>query len=209
VKDTGISRTHDTGRVIKVVGLPLVIGIMVVVLALAVGPIFAMGTQVAPSPEDGPTLELPTEPPRGEHGLGMVPSDLAKLRLVRVPAQMPSVRELPSSVDLSQAPPAIGELSADGIPPVGYQGLTNTCVGWATSSYYKTYQEWVEHGWEVENGGPNYEHIFSANFVYNQITDNDVECDDGAQIGDALELIVTEGDAPWSVMPWHTYYCDT
>jgi len=136
MRDEGTPPRHTGSIVVNLAVLSLLLGIIV---ALAMSPIFAMGTQVAPSPEDGPTLEPPTETPRGEHGLGMVPSDLAKLRLVRAPAQMPSVSELPSRVDLSQAPPAIGELSEGGIPPVGYQGLTNTCAGWATSYYYKTY----------------------------------------------------------------------
>ncbi len=206
MRDEGTPPRHTGFIVVNLAVLSLLLGIIV---ALAMSPIFAVGTPSPPFAPEGPGVELLTDPQREEHGLGMVPSDLAKLHLVRVPAQMPSVRELPSKVDLSQSPAAIGELSEDGIPPVGDQGETNTCVGWATSYYYKTYQEWLEHGWEVENGGPNYDHVFSVNFVYNQITDHDVGCDDGAQIGDALDKIVTEGDAPWSVMPWHIYYCDT
>ncbi len=212
MRDEGTPRRHTGSIVVNLAVLSLLLGIIV---ALAMGPIFAMGTQVASSPEDGPTLELPTETPRGEHGLGFVPSDPAEHPIVPVPARIASIVELPPAVDLTESSSMLaGQPSTEGIPPVGYQGLTDTCVGWATSYYYKTYQEWLEHGWDLQNGGPNYDHIFSPSFVYNQITGDppldpgDPGCDDGATIGDALHLIVNSGDTPMNVFPWYPYDCE-
>jgi hypothetical protein len=144
--------------------------------------------------------------------LGLVPSSPDKLSLVRVPGGLPSVAELPSSVDLTSPSLVLaGQPSAAGVPPVGDQGETKTCTGWAASYYYKTYQEWLEHQWDLVNGGPNYDHIFSPSFVYNQVAyyKPDPKCDDGAQIGDAMWLITTQGDLPYSQFPWDPYDCST
>jgi hypothetical protein len=141
-------------------------------------------------------------------GLGMIPSGPDKQRLVRMPGGLASVAELPDSVDLTGSSLLLqGQPSGQGIPPVGNQGQTNTCTGWAASYYYKTYQEWLDYGWNLRNGVPNYDHIFSPSFVYNQIT-ADPECDDGAQIPDALNLIVNEGDVPWSEFTWNPSNCN-
>ena len=35
------------------------------------------------------------------------------------------------------------------MPPVRAQGSQASCVGWAFGYYYKTYQEWQEHGWDT------------------------------------------------------------
>jgi len=137
----------------------------------------------------------------------MVPSSPDKQSLVRLPEMLGAAEDLPEAVDLTESSLLLeGQPSGDGIPPVGYQGDTSTCTGWATSYYYKTYQEWLEHGWDLGNGGPDYDHIFSPSFVYNQITaTTDYECDDGAEIGDAMALIVNQGDLPWSEFPWISY----
>jgi hypothetical protein len=142
-------------------------------------------------------------------GLGMVPSSADKQSLVGLPEGLGAAEELPEAVDLTEPSSLLqGQPSGDGIAPIGDQGNTATCTGWAAGYYYKTYQEWLEHGWDLENGGPDYEHIFSPSFVYNQITDKtDWNCDDGAQIGDAIALIVDQGDLPWSEFQWNPYNC--
>jgi hypothetical protein len=142
----------------------------------------------------------------------MVPSGPDKQSLVGLPEMLGVAEDLPEAVDLTESSLLLaGQPSGDGIPPIGYQGDTATCTGWATSYYYKTYQEWLEHGWDLENGAPNYNHIFSPSFVYNQVAYQgpDPECDNGAQLGDAMALIVGEGDLPWSDFPWNPYNCGT
>ncbi len=184
------------------------------ILTLALGPIFAMATHLAASPGTEPALELATETPSVVHGMGFVPSDPTHHPVVPVPARIASITELPTAVDLTQPPSMLaGQPSSVGIPPVGDQQSTDTCVGWATSYYYKTYQEWLEHGWALRNGGPDYDHIFSPSFVYNQIAEDpasgpgDPGCDAGAPIGDALELIVNSGVLPISAFPWYPSNC--
>jgi hypothetical protein len=144
----------------------------------------------------------------------MVPSSPDKLRLVGLPEGLVSVAELPDMVDLTQSSVLLGsQPSSQGIARVGDQGLTNTCTGWATSYYYKTYQEWVDYGWNLRNGAPyydpNYDHIFSPSFVYNQVAVDkpDYDCGDGAQIPEALELIVDQGDLPWNEFAFDPYDC--
>ncbi len=206
--------THPKHHAAAAVRLRAVALVLSTILALAMGPIFSMGAQPAASPKSEPARELATETPRVEHGMGFVPSDPTRHPIVPVPARIASITELPTAVDLTESSSMLaGQPSAAGIPPVGHQGDTETCVAWATSYYYKTYQEWLEHGWALQNGDPNYDHIFSPSFVYNQITGDpplnpgDPGCDDGAKIGDALELIVTSGDVPMSVFPWDPYNC--
>jgi hypothetical protein len=179
-----------------------------------VGPILATESKPPPPIEEGAGLELPDGTRPEEHGLGALPSDPAEYPIVPLPDHVPFITELPPAVDLTQPPSIEGEVSMEGqplgsgLPPVGDQGATNTCVGWATSYYCKTYQEWREHDWQVKNGGPNYDHIFSVNFVYNQVVElPDPWCQKGARIGDALQLIVNEGDVPWSVFLWNPVDC--
>jgi C1A family cysteine protease len=100
------------------------------------------------------------------------------------PLQPPNVATPPSyALDLSL------------LPPVGDQGQEGSCVGWSVSYYYKTYQEAVEHHWDVQD--PNNE--FSPSFVYNQINHG---TDGGSRPDDAMQLLVSEGDAPLAVFPY-------
>jgi hypothetical protein len=181
--------------------------VALVTLALVAIPILVVGAEPTPSLEQGAAPGIPPQAPSQEHGLGFLPSDPDEHPIALPPVELVSLAELPPAVDLSFASLVEGQPSGDGIPVVGDQGETETCVGWATSYYYKTYQEWLEHRWDLENAGPDYDHIFSVNFVYNQITDDDVGCDDGARVGDALELIVNVGDVPWSIFPWNPNNC--
>jgi C1A family cysteine protease len=182
-------------------------------LVLAMGPILAAGAEPARSILDEPTPVVSQLSEPEAHGLGMVPADPSQQRLVRLPTRLTSASELPRSVDLTGSSLLLaGQPSAAGIPPVGDQGETNTCTGWAASYYYKTYQEWLEHDWDLLDGppdyDPDYDHVFSPSFVYNQITEvTDYNCNDGARIGDALALIVNDGDLPYSQFPWNADNC--
>ena len=187
----------------------LVIGLLIVP---AWGP--ASGATPGPTPESISPANAERQASSPPGGLGLVPSSADKLRLVGMPEGLVSVGELPDSVDLTSSSALLqAQPSGQGIPPVGYQGETNTCTGWATSYYYKTYQEWLDYGWSLRNGAPyyepNYDHIFSPSFVYNQVAVDkpDYDCGDGAQIPKALELIVDQGDLPWNEFPFDFYDC--
>jgi hypothetical protein len=170
--------------------------------------------QALPPAETGTGAATEGQVLAGPGGLGMVPSDPSKYQLVRLPARLPEgeAEALPSTVDLASSSLLLqGQPSGQGVPPVGDQQWTNTCTGWATSYYYKTYQEWLEHQWLLENGGADPDHIFSPSFVYNQVAYSkpDYDCGDGAQIGDAIGLIVSQGDLPYSQFDWNPYNCSS
>lgn len=89
-----------------------------------------------------------------------------------------------SSIDLSE-----------NFPPIDNQGGQGSCTAWATAYYYKTYQEWVEHGWNVNDA----DNLFSPAFVYNQINGGE---DKGSMISDAFKLFEDLGCCSWEDMPY-------
>jgi hypothetical protein len=94
---------------------------------------------------------------------------------------------LPARVDLSS-----------NFPTAGNQGAQGSCVGWAVGYALKTYQEKLENAWSLNT----FDHIFSPSFIYNQIKGGD-SCDAGSSIHKALQMIVDQGAATWSAMPYY------
>ena len=107
--------------------MPALVVIMVVGLVM----LTTAGEDIPPAiaSQDEPGI-LPGEdiiPQPG--GLGMVPSSPDKQYLVGLPPQLGAASQLPSSVDLTGSSLTLqGQPSSAGIPPVGDQGLTNTCT---------------------------------------------------------------------------------
>jgi C1A family cysteine protease len=99
---------------------------------------------------------------------------------------MTSRATLPASIDLSAK-----------LPNVGNQGQQGSCTAWATGYAYKTYQEGIDRGWNVKNDTT---HQFSPAYIYNQINGGQ---DNGSQINTALQLIVDQGCATLSSMPYN------
>jgi hypothetical protein len=107
---------------------------------------------------------------------------------------------------------------SDKMPPVGTQGKQGSCVAWATTYGLKSYQEKVERNWkydiewiwEKQNFKDGFtfnlkpvgtmQLVFSPAFVYNQINHG---VDAGSYIGDALDILVKKGAAPYAVMPYN------
>ncbi|MBX7085418.1 MAG: hypothetical protein K1X70_03225 [Leptospirales bacterium] len=100
------------------------------------------------------------------------------------------MRGLPSSVDLSSQ-----------MPPVSNQGQQNSCVAWATTYATRSYfeQKARQWGYDAPVKGGRGEHIFSPAYVYNQINGGR---DQGSVMENAFDLLVRQGAAPWSVMPY-------
>ncbi|MGK0467403.1 FlgD immunoglobulin-like domain containing protein [Clostridium sp.] len=80
-------------------------------------------------------------------------------------------------------------------PPIGNQ-LENSCVGWATGYYLRTFQQAKDIGWEVGN---NTKHIFSPSYIYNQINDG---IDEGASLQSAGNLLKDQGAAALYDFPY-------
>ncbi|MCK5896236.1 MAG: DUF4214 domain-containing protein, partial [Cocleimonas sp.] len=95
-----------------------------------------------------------------------------------------------SSVGL---PPST-DLSAN-FPPASSQGSQASCVGWAVGYALKSYHERVEEQW-----GFSPQTIFSPSWLYNQINGG---INGGTRIIDAMNLIVDNGAATLSTMPYN------
>lgn len=122
------------------------------------------------------------------HGLGLIPA-------LETPPTLP--RDLRVGGKL---PPAVDN-SALGLPPVGDQGVENSSVAWATTYYYKTFQEKQERGWDVLLP----DHQFSPGMTYNMRTDytpNPCTIDAGMRFPDALAILILDGALPLSQFPY-------
>ena len=130
------------------------------------------------------TLTLTTCKPKKKAGsgniqLGMLiesPEKLAGIPLASTPA---GGMELPQSVDLS------GQL-----PPVGNQGMQQSCVAWAVAYALKSYQEKLELGQQYK---------FSPSFIYNQINNGQ---NAPTYVTDALNVLSQQGVCPYDDMPY-------
>lgn len=113
--------------------------------------------------------------------------------LINDPAQTKHMK-LNNSIQPSKALPE-RVINTGGLPPVGNQQSQGSCTAWATAYYYKTYQEWQEHGWDVTDT----EHRFSPSFIYNQINGNE---DGGSYVTDAFLLLEESGVVPYAFMTY-------
>lgn len=98
---------------------------------------------------------------------------------------------LPSKLDYSKSPY---------LPPVGRQ-YENSCVGWATGYYLRTYQQGLDIGWKIKDKDNTIytSRVFSPTFIYNQINNG---TDDGAYIEDAGDLLKRIGASPLKYFPY-------
>lgn len=97
---------------------------------------------------------------------------------------------LPSRLDYSNSPL---------LPPVDRQ-MEDSCVGWATGYYLRTYQQGMDLGWKIKDGQVGYENrIFSPSFIYNQINGG---VDEGAYMEDAGDLLKEIGAATLENFPY-------
>jgi alpha-tubulin suppressor-like RCC1 family protein len=97
----------------------------------------------------------------------------------------------PSNVDLSSH-----------MPPVRNQGSQGSCVGWSVGYYYKTYQEWLDYGWDVSSA----DHQFSPTFIYNIIN---YGYDSGSRITDAFKIMNTIGASTMALTNYQEWDCTT
>lgn len=112
--------------------------------------------------------------------LGMLiesPEKLAGIPLASTPA---GGTELPASVDL-----------ADKLPPVGNQGMQQSCVAWAVAYALKSYQEKLESGQTF---------TFSPSFIYNQINNGQ---NAPTYVTDALNVLSQQGVCSYDEMPYN------
>ncbi|MBW7858453.1 MAG: hypothetical protein H3C43_09210, partial [Leptonema sp. (in: Bacteria)] len=87
------------------------------------------------------------------------------------------------------------------MPPVVNQGQQNSCVAFSVGYYTHSYLENQSRNWGYDTPayGGSGNHVFSPAFIYNQINGGQ---DNGSYFDDALKLVINQGAAPWSVMPY-------
>lgn len=138
-------------------------------------------------------------------GVLFVPSVSRAQAVVRGTGLIPTLPgriapQLPPQIKLGVKLPAAADNSA-GLPPVGDQGAQNSSVAWATTYYYKTFQEELERGW----GAGTPDHQFSPAMTYNlrtQFTPSDCSVDEGMRFGDAMDVLLRDGALPMATFPY-------
>jgi hypothetical protein len=122
-------------------------------------------------------------------GKGLIPSSPSRY----APSLPPGLKvgaKVPAAVDLSS-----------GLPPVGDQGSQNSSVAWATTYYYKTFQEEQERAWGVDTA----DHQFSPAMTYNmrtKFTPDDCTVDEGMRFPDAMDILLYDGALPMATFPY-------
>jgi hypothetical protein len=127
------------------------------------------------------TIHCNNKKPKEEYFTGLILATQEELNKIPLATAPVGAVDLPQSVDLS----------AD-LPPVGYQGTQNSCVGWASAYALKSFQEKVELKTTT---------LFSPSFIYNQRIDK--SRDVGMSIIDALNIISDQGVAKLEDMPYN------
>ena len=115
---------------------------------------------------------------------------------------------MPFKAGITQLAGASKDLSLlNNFPPIGDQGSENSCVSWATGYYVKTFQEAIEHSWDLsttnwsnpsEAPDSNLDKIFSPDFIYHQVNDGE---NGGTYYADNIKVIIDNGCATWEEFP--------
>jgi hypothetical protein len=129
-------------------------------------------------------------PANAQIGLGLIAAPADRYNQIQEALPPFSGGALPPRVDLSER-----------FPPPGDQANQNSCVGWAVAYALKSYQEAVERDWSLvgPGGTANHNRVFSPSFIYNQINRGQ---DAGSTFGDAFRIMMLQGAAPLSAMPY-------
>ncbi|GAB3169320.1 hypothetical protein GCM10027291_19600 [Telluribacter humicola] len=122
--------------------------------------------------------------------MGLRMDDDQYMRLPRKPDNLRFKGILPPSYNLKEY-----------LPEAGDQGDFGTCVGWSTAYYMRTIMQAKKNGWN--NQAANIAKArFSPAWIYNQIKKStDYDCQGGASLADALELMKNKGTAMLACAP--------
>ena len=142
------------------------------------------------------------------HGTGLVPptkeqwEEMKNQQLIVDKIEFPNgTAAVPSNYDNS---------ATNWFPPIGNQGIQNSCVSWACGYYTKTFQEAKEHNWDLSGcsweggswGHPDaayQDKIFSPAFIYNQVNNG---FDNGSYYSDNIKLLDRIGCCTWDKMQY-------
>ncbi len=107
-------------------------------------------------------------------GLGLLPTPPELLRTFPKAPRLVS-KHLRGSADLSSQ-----------MPPAASQGSAGSCASWATTYYYKAFQEGKEHGWDFSSDTQR----ISPAFVYNLINGGS---NGGSSLGGNFSILIKRG----------------
>jgi cathepsin K len=167
---------------ILAIAMAVVITLVLAIPAMADSPVNPQGAE-------------PVVPGEEEHGMGAI---LEPEEVIAAMPQVPADAARPLGVE--QVAAAVDHSA--GLPPVGDQGPKGTCVAWATTYYYRTYQEGVEHGWDLAllDGGPNPDTVFSPAWTFSIGGNLDDDCS-GMMTSAAFTIFDEQGATTLAVMP--------
>jgi hypothetical protein len=146
----------------------------------------------------------------GGHGTGLKPPSASEWNAIG--DNLFVVDSISSSGTNLGSPVSDDESSKPWFPPIGNQDGQGSCTTWSVGYYTKTFQEALEHNWDLSGatwqGGsyghptPSYQNeIASPAFIYNLINSG---VDQGSSFPDAMQLVCFVGDSTWQTMPYNT-----
>jgi C1A family cysteine protease len=105
-------------------------------------------------------------------------------------------RDYAMSTFLKAAPLAERVDHASSLPPIFDQGPAGTCVACASAYYNKSFQEGLEHRWNLNDP----QHQFSPLYIYSQRLAQ--PADEGMTIREAMKILKEQGVCSLSSMPY-------
>jgi len=86
--------------------------------------------------------------------------------------------------------------------PPGYQGPQSSCVAWAVAYSAQSY-----YANNANQAVPNKRFVGSPAFIYNQLTTDQLRCQSGTSVIEALSLLKQQGVPSLSEFPYHENSC--
>lgn len=142
----------------------------------------------------------------GGHGTGLRPPTEEQWARIRTGTRI--IDSLKPAGAAPGLPPSVDLSASKHFPPIGDQGVEGSCTSWSNAYYIKTFQEALEHDWDLSGvrmvgAYPGYpdsmqDRIFSPDFVYHQVNGG---MDGGSFFTGNAEILCGIGAASWLSFP--------
>lgn len=164
-----MSSRRSVKRVLKLLSIPLILLLFITLLQVP-----AKASTITSDPQNDAEL----------HSLGAIPDPPELIREKAAP-YVQARAALPSFVDMTQD-----------FPYPGDQGSQGSCTAWAVGYAMKSYEEKIEHNWNINQTT----HQFSPAYIYNQLNGG---TGSGIAISSACQLVVDQGVCTLNTMPYN------
>jgi hypothetical protein len=118
-----------------------------------------------------------------------------------VPASPEQIKKVPVALKYRGYIPPKVDLTSRMLPP-GYQGLQSSCVAWAIAYSAQSY-----YANNTNQASLNKRFVGSPAFIYNQLTTDQLRCQSGTSIIDALSLLKQQGVPNLFEFPYNENSC--